>query len=232
VIQTHDACETSAAGAIPGSISASLPGKTFVRGDEEHGMKCWTALLAFGLLLLVVGCKSRPALSTTTGANGADLSVAPVASTGDIGAPAGTGIAGSPASSDTSSSSAAAGAPGASAGAGAPGAAASVGTLRSGPLCSGVAVSTLSVVVTDGRSEKPICDAEVSAQHESGYALELRQRRLPNGGCPYVSFRGSEGKFTVSARKPGFAPASQTTTMVRRECGFHAPAVRMALQPS
>lgn len=101
--------------------------------------------------------------------------------------------------------------------------------LAPGELCPAMFYFTLSVSVSDPTTARPICDAEVTAVDQSGKALAL----LPSpDGCERIAYEGREATFTVSARKPGYAEASQRVVMRKLPCQFSAPSVHFALKPS
>jgi hypothetical protein len=101
--------------------------------------------------------------------------------------------------------------------------------LAPGELCPALSYITLSVTVMDRNTNDPVCDAEVTAVDDKGQALRLRP--APDG-CALHSYDGREAMFTVSARKPGYAEASERVAMRKFPCQFSAPAVHLALRRS
>jgi hypothetical protein len=90
-----------------------------------------------------------------------------------------------------------------------------------------MAYVTLSVAVTDPEASAPVCDAEVTAVDDAGHAL----RFTPGPDrCSQLTYDGREATFTVTARKAGYADASERVVMRKLPCQFSAPPVQLTLK--
>ena len=87
-------------------------------------------------------------------------------------------------------------------------------TTDPGVICTAIAVSSLNVTVRDAATHVPICDARVTAVHNTGLTWTgLR----PTGDCRYAGPEEVNGIFAVHAEKAGYTPSGVFNVVVARD---------------
>ena len=97
-----------------------------------------------------------------------------------------------------------------------------------GVICTAIAVSSLNVTVRDASTGVPICDAAVTAVHNTGTTWGLRQ----TGDCRYAGPEEVNGVFAVHAARAGYTPSGSFNVVVTKdECHVIPVSVAVDLRP-